>query len=91
MDITKFTAAFVKLLERDASGKALTIVVGRDARMSGFFVNQLVCGTLQAMGAHVIDIGLSTTPTVEVAVAALKGGMAELSSRPVIIRRNGMP
>lgn len=73
LDITKFTAAFVKLLERDASGKALTIVVGRDARMSGFFVNQLVCGTLQAMGAHVIDIGLSTTPTVEVAVAALKG------------------
>ncbi|MCK9453422.1 MAG: phosphoglucosamine mutase [Bacteroidales bacterium] len=72
LDIAKFTAAFVKLLERDANGKGLTIVVGRDARMSGFFVNQLVCGTLQAMGVHVIDVGLSTTPTVEVAVAALK-------------------
>ncbi len=71
LDIAKFTAAYVKLLERSASGKALTIVVGRDARMSGFFVNQLVCGTLQAMGAHVIDVGLSTTPTVEVAVTAL--------------------
>jgi len=72
LDIAKFTAAFVKLLEHDATGDKLRVVVGRDARMSGYFVNQLVCGTLQAMGAHVIDVGLSTTPTVEVAVAALK-------------------
>lgn len=72
LDIAKFTAAFVKLLEHDATGDKLRVVVGRDARLSGYFVNQLVCGTLQAMGAHVIDVGLSTTPTVEVAVAALK-------------------
>lgn len=72
LDIVKFTAAFAKLLGRDATGSKLRVVVGRDARISGFFVNQLVCGTLQAMGADVIDLGLSTTPTVEVAVAALK-------------------
>jgi Phosphomannomutase len=46
--------------------------VGRDARTSGFMVNQIVCGTLQAMGADVIDIGLSTTPTTEIAVTELK-------------------
>ncbi|MBU1370545.1 MAG: phosphoglucosamine mutase [Bacteroidetes bacterium] len=72
LDIAKFTAAFVKLIERNEGRTGIKIVVGRDARISGFMVNQLVCGTLQAMGVQVIDIGLSTTPTVEVAVTALK-------------------
>ena len=71
MDIVKFTAAFVRLIGKEGKQNP-TIVVGRDARVSGQMVNQLVCGTLQSMGAHVIDIGLSTTPTVEVAVPALK-------------------
>lgn len=48
--------------------KKLTIVVGRDARVSGEMVSRLVCGTLQGMGADVIDTGLSTTPTTEMAV-----------------------
>lgn len=48
------------------------IVVGRDARISGEMVNNLVCATLQALGIHVIDLGLSTTPTVEMAVTAEK-------------------
>ena len=48
--------------------KKLTIVVGRDARVSGDMVSRLVCGTLQGMGADVIDTGLSTTPTTEMAV-----------------------
>lgn len=68
IDIVRFTAAFCRLL--NVKGQPL-MVVGRDARTSGDMVNKLVCGTLQAMGVNVIDLGLSTTPTVEVAVPAL--------------------
>ncbi|MDD4086280.1 MAG: phosphoglucosamine mutase, partial [Bacteroidales bacterium] len=71
LDIVKFTAAFVELIRKERTKDKLVMVVGRDARLSGFMVNQLVCGSLQAMGVNVIDIGLSTTPTVEVAVPAL--------------------
>ena len=71
IDMVKFTAAFVKFVQRKGIERP-RIVVGRDARMSGFFVNQVVCGTLQAMGADVLDIGLSTTPTTEIAVTGLK-------------------
>lgn len=70
IDMVKFTAAFVKFVQRKGIERP-RIVVGRDARMSGFFVNQVVCGTLQAMGAEVLDIGLSTTPTTEIAVTGL--------------------
>jgi phosphomannomutase len=69
--MVKFTAAFVKFIQRGGVERP-RIVVGRDARLSGFLVNQIVCGTLQAMGADVLDIGLSTTPTTEVAVTGLK-------------------
>jgi phosphomannomutase len=71
LDIVKFTAAFVELIRKERTKDKLVMVVGRDARLSGFMVNQLVCGSLQAMGVNVIDIGQSTTPTVEVAVPAL--------------------
>ncbi|MCR5014304.1 MAG: phosphoglucosamine mutase [Bacteroidales bacterium] len=71
IDMVKFTAAFVKFVQRTGVERP-RIVVGRDARLSGFLVNQIVCGTLQAMGADVLDIGLSTTPTTEVAVTGLK-------------------
>lgn len=68
IDMVKFTTAFVSFL-RERSGKdKLKIVVGRDARLSGEMVNSLVCATLQSMGADVYDLGLSTTPTVEMAV-----------------------
>lgn len=66
IDIVKFTAAFGKILMQKTGNKK--IVVGRDARESGEMVNNLVVGTLQSIGAEVIDLGLSTTPTVEIAV-----------------------
>ncbi|MDZ4668343.1 MAG: phosphoglucosamine mutase [bacterium] len=65
-DIVKFTAAFGYLMKQNQSHAK--IVVGRDARISGEMVNSLVCGTLMGLGIDVIDLGLSTTPTVEMAV-----------------------
>ena len=71
VDVVKFTTAFATfLLEKrdpDAEGH-MRMVVGRDARISGDIVNRLVCSTLQSMGIDVIDLGLSTTPTTEMAV-----------------------
>lgn len=67
-DIVKFTSAFASLIHSYAGGTTPQVVIGRDARISGFMVNQLVSGTLQAMGIDVIDIGLASTPTVELAV-----------------------
>lgn len=66
IDIVKFTAAFGKILMSQTGNKK--IVVGRDARESGEMVSNLVIGTLQSIGAEVVDLGLSTTPTVEIAV-----------------------
>ncbi len=71
IDIVKLTSAFICLIRRGGV-KRPRIVVGRDGRLSGTMVNRLVCGNLQAMGADVIDIGLSTTPTTEIAVTELK-------------------
>ena len=66
LDIVKFTSAYgAWALKRSGKKK---IIVGRDARLSGIMVNNLVVGTLQGLGIDVIDLGLSTTPTVEVAV-----------------------
>ena len=67
-DIVKFTAAYARLTARRRAGKKLTIVVGRDARLSGELVADLVEGTLLACGADVIDVGLCTTPGTEMAV-----------------------
>ncbi len=72
MDVVKFAAAFGSWVLQ-TTGKN-TVVVGRDARISGEMVNKLVCATLQGLGIHVIDVGLSTTPTVELAVPAKKAG-----------------
>lgn len=69
-DIVKYAAAFGTLMKGDK--KNCTIVIGRDARMSGDMVNKLVIGTLQGLGIDVIDLGLSTTPTVEMAVTEEK-------------------
>ena len=66
LDIVKFTSAFGSWAVKRSGKKK--IVVGRDARLSGTMVNNLVVGTLQGLGIDVIDLGLSTTPTVEVAV-----------------------
>lgn len=69
VDIVKFTAAYGKIITANSTNK--TIVVGRDARISGEMVANLVIGTLQSIGVDVVDLGLSTTPTVEIAVPKL--------------------
>jgi phosphomannomutase len=69
MDVVKFTSAFAVWVKSNRKKELNNkIVVGRDARISGEMVNHLVCGTLVSMGFDVIDAGLSTTPTVEMAV-----------------------
>lgn len=67
IDIVKFTAAFATFISRTSS-KARRIVVGRDGRLSGPMVDRLVVGTLQGMGFDIVDIGLASTPTTELAV-----------------------
>ena len=66
VDIIKFTAAFGTWLLNQSKNKK--VVIGRDGRISGKLVSQLVSGTLQLLGIDVVDLGLSTTPTVEIAV-----------------------
>ena len=68
LDITKFVAAYATLIRKTTNVKSNTIVVGRDARISGEMVRSCVCGTLMGMGFDVIDIGLASTPTTELAV-----------------------
>jgi len=68
MDIVKFVSAFGFWILKRQKNKKVTIVIGRDARISGEMLNSLTSGTLQGLGIDVIDLGLSTTPTVEVAV-----------------------
>lgn len=71
-DIVKFTAAYGKWIFAETGNNK--VVVGRDARISGEMVRNLVVGTLQSIGLNVVDLGLSTTPTVEIAVPAEKAG-----------------
>ena len=72
LDVVKFTAAFGTLLLNETKGNEKTaskkIVVGRDGRISGAMVKNLVISTLNALGLDVIDLDYSTTPTVEMAV-----------------------
>ena len=68
LDIVKFSAAFGKIIQQASSGKQLKVVIGRDGRISGEMVRDLVVNTLVALGIDVVDLGLSTTPTVEIAV-----------------------
>lgn len=70
VDIVKFTAAYAEFIRRH-NVSASKIVVGRDARLSGKMVSQLVIGTLMSMGFDVVNIGLATTPTTEVAVTGI--------------------
>jgi phosphomannomutase len=64
LDIVKFTSAYAAWV-RSENPDARHIVVGRDARLSGEMVRQIVCGTLMGMGFDVTDIGLATTPTTK--------------------------
>ena len=71
VDIVKFTSAYAEFIKKN-NNSASTIVVGKDARISGPMVEHLVVGTLMSMGMNVINIGMATTPTTEIAVTGLK-------------------
>jgi len=72
LDIVKFTAAYGTWAQRQANKKNLKIVVGRDARISGEMVDSIVVGTLLGLGIDVVEIGLASTPTTEIAVTGEK-------------------
>lgn len=72
LDIVRFTAAYATQIKANKQVDSNKIVVGRDARISGQMVDQLVVGTLLGMGFDVVNIGLATTPTTEVAVTMEK-------------------
>lgn len=72
VDVVKFTAAYAKVIKETATSKNKTIVVGRDARVSGPMVEGLVVSTLCSMGFDVVNIGLASTPTTEMAVTMEK-------------------
>lgn len=77
LDIVKFTAAYAAWNKKSIQSTSNTIVVGRDARISGEMVSQVVIGTLLGMGLDVVNIGLASTPTTELAVTmeAARGGL----------------
>ena len=77
LDIVKFTTAYAQFIGKTVNGKKPLIVVGRDGRISGLMVHNVVVGTLMGMGYDVLDIGYATTPTTELAVrmAGADGGI----------------
>jgi len=77
VDAVKFASAYGTWIKEDSGKKAPKVVVGRDARLSGSMISQLVMNSLVGLGIEVIDLGLSTTPTVEIAVPleAADGGI----------------
>lgn len=86
VDIIKFTTAFVELIKQRTKTVQTTFVVGRDARISGEMVSQIVCGAVQSVGCNVVDIGLTTTPTIEIAIPKLHadaGIMITASHNPI--------
>jgi phosphomannomutase len=72
LDIVKFAAAYGTWVRSESKNKKLRVVIGRDARRSGSMVNSLIVNTLRGLGISVTDLGMATTPTVEVAVVGLK-------------------
>lgn len=82
LDTVKFAAAYGTWLKQENGQEQITIVIGRDARLSGSMVSGLICNTLTGLGIDVIDLGLSTTPTVELAVVREKvqGGIIVTAS-----------
>lgn len=97
-DVVRFTAAFASFIRESYKGDGNSIVVGRDARLSGAMVEKLVVGTLMAAGFNVINIGKASTPTTEIAVVGEKacgGIIITASHNPVqwnalkLLDRNG--
>lgn len=82
IDTVKFAAAYAAYIKKTSHNNSLKIVLGRDARISGDMVHKLVTGTLMGMGFDVVDIGLATTPTTEIAVPKEKasGGIVLTAS-----------
>lgn len=72
IDIIKFASAYGVWLQKKHNAKRLNVVIGRDARISGEIVSSLVSSSLRSLGINVVDLGLSTTPTVEIAVTLEK-------------------
>ncbi|WP_167619524.1 phosphoglucosamine mutase [Maribellus sediminis] len=72
LDVVKFTASYATWAKEKSGKAAITVVVGRDARISGEMVSSLVVATLSGMGCAVVNIGLATTPTTEIAVTEEK-------------------
>ena len=72
VDVVKFTATYASFIRKTYSGASNSIVVGRDGRISGRMVEHLVVGTLMSMGFDVINIGMASTPTTELAVIGEK-------------------
>jgi phosphomannomutase len=72
IDVVRFTSAYGIWIKKQAQSSKVTVVVGRDARISGEMVKNLVVGSLQGLGIDVVNIGLATTPTTELAVTAEK-------------------
>ncbi|MBD0257621.1 MAG: phosphoglucosamine mutase [Cytophagales bacterium] len=96
LDVVKFTAAYGAWLK--SNNGPTKVAIGRDARPSGELINRMVTSTLQGMGIDVIDLGLTTTPTVEMAVIAEKAGggiIITASHNPIqwnalkLLNRNG--
>ncbi len=86
IDIVKFTSAYAAFIRKTTTRTSNVIVVGRDARLSGEMVRSLVCGALESMGFDVVNIGLATTPTTEIAVTeegACGGIIITASHNPV--------
>ena len=88
-DIVKYASAYGTWINNRNKKSKCKVVLGRDARISGQMMQQLVSGTLMGLGIDVIDIGLTTTPTAEMAVTNHKA-MAELFLPQAIIPNNGM-
>ena len=85
VDVVQFASGYgAWILKQPSNGEAArrTVVVGRDARISGPWIRDVVCGTLNALGIDVVDLGMSTTPTVELAVSELQadGGVIVTAS-----------
>ena len=68
IDIVKFASAYAVFIKRSTGDAKPKIVVGRDARISGNMVHSIITGTLMGMGCDVVDVGMATTPTTEIAV-----------------------
>ncbi|MDA3891418.1 MAG: phosphoglucosamine mutase [Salinivirgaceae bacterium] len=77
LDVVKYTSAYGEWAKQNTNSQKLKVVVGRDARISGKMIDQLVCGSLMGLGIDVINIGLASTPTTEMAVIDFKadGGL----------------